>query len=148
MRRTGAHLNRLRYGDMVVDVSDTVVMELLDGRELSWLEVGDPGGPAVFVFHGTPGSRLQVSLDEEPINAAKVRFVAVDRPGYGHSTFQQGRRLTDWPLDVSSLADHLNIDKFSVIGISGGGPHAAVCARLLPDRVMGAGVVEWSGPIG
>ena len=72
---------------------------------------------------------------------------AVDRPGYGHSTFQQGRRLADWALDVSSLADHLHIDKFSVIGISGGGPHAAVCARFLPDRVIGAGIVSGVAPL-
>ncbi len=128
-------------------MSDTVVMELPDDRELAWLEVGDPTGPAVFVFHGTPGSRLQVSFDEEPINAAKVRFLAVDRPGYGHSTFQQGRRLADWALDVSSLADHLHIDKFSVIGVSGGGPHAAACARFLPDRVIGAGIVSGVAPL-
>jgi pimeloyl-ACP methyl ester carboxylesterase len=126
-------------------MSDTVVMELPDGRELAWLEMGDPEGPAV--FHGTPGSRLQVSIDEGPISAAKVRFVAVDRPGYGHSTFQQDRRLADWGLDVSCLADHLNIDKFSVVGISGGGPHAAACARFLPDRVMSAGIVSGVAPL-
>jgi len=128
-------------------VNDTVVMELPDGRELAWLEVGDPGGPAVLALHGTPGSRLQVSYDEEPITAAKVRFIAVDRPGYGHSTFQPGRRLVNWASDVSCLADHLNIDKFSVMGISGGGPHAAVCARFLPDRVTGVGIVSGVGPL-
>ncbi len=126
---------------------DTVVMELPDGRELAWLEAGDPDGSPVIVFHGTPGSRLQVSYDEEPMEAAGVRFVAVDRPGYGHSSFQPGRRLTDWAGDVSALADHLGLEGFSVVGISGGGPHAAVCARLLPDRVVGAGIVSGVGPL-
>ncbi len=130
-----------------MSMSDTVVMELPDGRELAWLEVGNPKGKAVFVFHGTPGSRLQVSFDDEPITAAKVRFIAVDRPGYGHSTFQPGRRLAGWPADVSCLADHLGIDTFSVVGISGGGPHAAACARFLPDRALGAGIVSGVGPL-
>jgi pimeloyl-ACP methyl ester carboxylesterase len=133
--------------DSVVLVGDTIVMDLPDGRELAWLELGDPKGPPVFVFHGTPGSRLQVSFDERPIVASGVRFIAVDRPGYGHSTFHRGRRLTDWSSDVSFLADHLDIDTFSVIGISGGGPHAAVCARFLSDRVVGAGIVSGVGPL-
>lgn len=74
-------------------------MDLQDGRELAWLELGDPEDPVVFVFHGTPGSRLQVSFDVGPINAAGVRFIAVDRPGFGHSTFQRVRRLTDWAAE-------------------------------------------------
>ena len=114
-------------------MGDTVVMDLPDGRELAWLESGDPKGPAVFVFHGTPGSRLEVSCDQVPIISSGVRFIAVDRPGYGHSTFQRGRRLADWASDVTRLADHLKIDGFSVIGVSGGGPHAAACARLFPS---------------
>lgn len=128
-------------------MSDTVVMDLPDGRELAWLELGDAKDPAVFVFHGSPGSRLQVSFDEGPINAARVRFIAVDRPGYGHSAFQRVRRLADWASDISCLADHLHIDMFSVVGISGGGPHAAACARFLPDRVLGAGIVSGVGPL-
>jgi hypothetical protein len=145
VRDGGAHQVPLRH--TVENMSDTVVMVLPNSRELAWLEVGDPEGPAVFVFHGTPGSRLRVSFNEEPINAAGVRFIAVDRPGYGHSSYQQGRRLADWASDVSCLADHLNIDKFSVVGISGGGPHAAVCARFLADRVLGAGIVSGVGPL-
>src|SRR5580704_16172425 len=128
-------------------MGDTRVMDLPDGRELAWIELGDPKDRAVFVFHGTPGSRLQVSFDELAINAARVRFIAVDRPGYGHSAFQRVRRLADWASDISCLADHLHVDRFSVVGISGGGPHAAACARFLPDRVSGAGIVSGVGPM-
>ena len=128
-------------------MNETRVLELPGGRELAWLEVGDIDDPAVFVFHGTPGSRLQVSSDKAAIRAARVRFIAVDRPGYGHSTFQPARRLSDWATDISNLADHLHIDEFSVVGISGGGPHAAACARFLPDRVRGAGIVSGMGPL-
>jgi pimeloyl-ACP methyl ester carboxylesterase len=135
------------HGILSWNMGDTVVTELPDGRELAWLELGDANYPAVFVFHGTPGSRLQVSYDEGAINAARVRFIAVDRPGYGHSAFQRVRRLADWASDISCLADHLRIDMFSVVGISGGGPHAAACARFLPDRVRGAGIVSGIGPL-
>jgi len=128
-------------------MSDTVVTDLPDGRELAWLEVGDANGPVVFVFHGTPGSRLQVSFDTGPIREAGVRLIAVDRPGYGHSTFQRIRRLVDWASDIACLAGHLHIDTFFVVGYSGGGPHAAACARYLPDRVLGAAVVSGVGPL-
>jgi pimeloyl-ACP methyl ester carboxylesterase len=122
-------------------------MELPDGRELAWLELGDVNDPPVFVFHGTPGSRLQISFDDGAIIAARVRFIAVDRPGYGHSTFQPARRLADWASDIACLADHLHVERFSVVGISGGGPHAAACARFLPDRVRGMAIVSGVGPL-
>jgi pimeloyl-ACP methyl ester carboxylesterase len=128
-------------------VSENERVDLPDGRQLAWLERGDPNGPAVFVFHGTPGSRRQVSFDEDAINAARVRFIAVDRPGFGRSTFQRTRRLAYWASDIAFLADHLHLDVFSVVGISGGGPHAAACARFLPDRVRGAGIVSGVGPL-
>jgi pimeloyl-ACP methyl ester carboxylesterase len=71
----------------------------------------------------------------------------VDRPGYGHSTFQKRRQLLDWPNDVEALADHLGVEQFAVFGVSGGGPHSLVCAALLPDRVTRAGVVSGVGPL-
>ena len=70
-----------------------------------------------------------------------------DRPGYGLSTFREDRRLVDWPVDVAQLADHLGIEQFSVMGISGGGPHAAVCAALLAERVQRAAIVSGVGPL-
>jgi pimeloyl-ACP methyl ester carboxylesterase len=126
---------------------DTRVMELPDGRELAWLEAGRQRGRPVFAFHGTPGSRRQVSFDEKPIVAAGVRMIAPDRPGYGLSSFHPGRSLAGWAADVSALADHLKLDSFAVIGVSGGGPHAAACARMLPERVTAAGIVSGVGPM-
>jgi pimeloyl-ACP methyl ester carboxylesterase len=55
--------------------------------------------------------------------------------------------LVDWPADVVSLADHLGIERFAVMGISGGGPHSAACAALLGDRVDSAAIVSGVGPL-
>ncbi len=126
---------------------DSHVMTLPDGRDLGWLELGAPDGWPVFGFHGTPGSRLQLALNEPAIRRAGVRMIAPDRPGYGFSTYHTDRRLVDWPLDVSHLADHLGISRFSVMGVSGGGPHAAACAALLARSVSAAGIVSGVGPL-
>jgi len=128
-------------------MDDSRVTVLPDGRDLGWLEIGDPAGAPVFAFHGTPGSRLQMSIADSPLRDAGVRLICPDRPGYGLSTFQPSRRLIDWPGDVAHLADHLGIDRFAVMGESGGGPHSAVCAALLKDRVTAAALVSGVGPL-
>jgi pimeloyl-ACP methyl ester carboxylesterase len=76
-----------------------------------------------------------------------VRLITVDRPGYGLSTFQPGRRLLDWPGDIAQLADHLGLRKFAVAGHSGGGPYVAACAYKLPDRVTAAAALSSAGPV-
>jgi pimeloyl-ACP methyl ester carboxylesterase len=38
--------------------------------------------------------------------------------------------------DVSTIADALGIERFAVMGHSGGGPHALACGALLPERVL------------
>jgi pimeloyl-ACP methyl ester carboxylesterase len=69
-----------------------------------------------------------------------------ERPGFGRSDFQPGRRLLDWPDDVRALADHLGIERFSVVGISGGAPHALACGVALAARIQRLGVVSGAGP--
>ena len=121
-------------------------MDLPDGRRLGWLELGDPDAWPTFGFHGTPGSRLQFALPDA-LQPAGVRLIFPDRPGYGLSTYQSGRRLTDWPGDVAQLADHLGVAEFSVFGVSDGGPHSAACAAVLGDRVAAAAIVSGVGPL-
>ena len=67
---------------------------LRDGRILSYAEYGDPCGKPIFFFHGTPGSRYFRPPDEITARLG-VRLICVDRPGYGESTFQPGRRILD-----------------------------------------------------
>jgi len=124
------------------------VIELLDGRYLGFAEYGDPHGVPVFCFHGTPGSRLQIAPSASRPVPPGLRLIAPDRPGYGFSTFYRERRLVDWPNDVAALADYLGIERFAVMGISGGGPHALVCAHALGARLIGVGCVSGVGPLG
>jgi len=123
------------------------VLRLPNGRDLAFREYGDPSGVPVFAFHGTPGSRLQIAPPSSSPLPAGYRLIAPDRPGYGHSTFDPNRRLTHWPGDVSVIADHLAIDRFGVLGISGGGPHALVCAHELAERLLGVACVSGVGPL-
>ena len=121
-------------------------VELHDGRALGYDEWGPRDGFPVFGFLGTPLSRLAHLGDEAP-EAAGVRLVLVDRPGYGVSDFQPDRSLLDWPSDVAQLADHHGVERFAVFGMSGGGPHAAACGYALPDRVTAVGLVSSPGPV-
>jgi pimeloyl-ACP methyl ester carboxylesterase len=106
-----------------------------DGRTLTYAEWGDSGGFPVFSLHGTPGSRLGRHFDEGVYVEAGARVVTYDRPGYGGSSRHRGRRVVDCVEDVAALADALGIDRFAVIGGSGGGPHALAMAAHLPERV-------------
>jgi pimeloyl-ACP methyl ester carboxylesterase len=76
-----------------------------------------------------------------------IRLVSADRPGFGLSDRQPARTLLDWPGDMAALADHLGIDRFAVLGASGGGAYALACARLLPSRLTAAVVVSGMGPL-
>ena len=64
-----------------------------------------------------------------------IRLICYDRPGYGGSTPMPGRRMVDCASDVKEIADALDIERFGVWGISGGGAPALACAAALPDRV-------------
>lgn len=48
-------------------------------------------------FHGTPGSRLDFATDryDAALCEAGVRFIAVDRPGFGMSDPKPGRGHAD-----------------------------------------------------
>ncbi len=123
-------------------------VRLPDNRMLGYNEYGSSGGTPIFYFHGTPSSRVEFPLfgSDGMLLALNVRLIAPDRPGSGLSDYQPNRRLMDWSKDVIALADHLKIDRFAILGYSGGGVYAAVCAFAIPERITKAGIVSGTAP--
>ena len=121
---------------------------LQDGRILSYAEYGDLTGKPLFFFHGGNDSRLEAAIVDETAQQMRVRVIAPDRPGYGRSTFQPNRTFLDWPADVLALANALELQRFAVVGHSGGGPHAAAVANATPERLTGVGLISSAAPPG
>jgi len=97
----------------------TNILQLKDGRRLSYAEFGIQNGKPLFHFHGYPGSRFEGELAKSFAVRCDVRFIAIDRPGMGLSDFKPKRMILDWADDVIELADSMKIDRFAVEGISG-----------------------------
>ncbi|MCX4551986.1 alpha/beta hydrolase [Streptomyces sp. NBC_01387] len=117
-----------------------------DGRHLTVERLGDPRGRPVFLLHGTPGSRLGPAPRGMVLYQRRMQLIAFDRPGYGGSDRLPGRSVADVAQDVRAIADALGLDKFAVVGRSGGAPHALACAALLPDRVTRAAALVTLAP--
>jgi pimeloyl-ACP methyl ester carboxylesterase len=117
--------------------------QLRDGRALGYREWGDPDGSPVIFVHGSPGSSLWCPDSRgEVTRACAVRLISLDRPGFGGSDVQVGLTVDGWTADVAELADAIGLDGFGVVGVSAGGPWAAACAALLPERLTGVGLVS------
>jgi pimeloyl-ACP methyl ester carboxylesterase len=122
------------------------VRVLRDGRTISFCEYGKPNRAAVFLFHGTPGSRI-FGLDDKEVSDAGFHIITPERPGYGRSTPNLTASISGWAFDIRELADQLGLKRFHVVGISGGGPFALACAARLPDRVISATLISSATPI-
>lgn len=121
---------------------------LPDGRAIGLVDGGDPAGYPVIGLHGTPGCRLSRMIDDSVYVDAGVRYVTTDRAGYGISSRHRGRSVADEAADVLAVADALDLARFSVVGGSGGGPHALACAALLGGRVERVACQSSLAPLG
>lgn len=125
----------------------TRMVQLQNGGCIALDEYGDPAGQPVFFCHGWPSSRMMGVLTEEAARDLGVRILSPDRPGVNESAFQTGRTLLHWPSLLRELADQLGIDKFRVLGISGGAPYAYVSAWAMPEQVEVIAIVSGVPPI-
>jgi pimeloyl-ACP methyl ester carboxylesterase len=122
-----------------------------DGRRLSFAEFGPADGRPVFWLHGTPGARRQIpEAARVAAHELGVRLIGVDRPGVGDSTPHLYDNVLAFSTDLAVVADALGVDRFALIGLSGGGPYVLATAYAFPDRVMSGvvlgGVAPAAGP--
>ena len=122
-------------------------LRLKDGRLLGYAEYGDPAGLPVIGFHGMPGSRLFMKVMEEAALNAGARIIAPDRPGYGLSEPRKSGTLMNYLDDIVELADALALDRFGVMGVSGGGPYPLAFSYKHPRRVSVAALISGIGPL-
>ncbi|WP_034593116.1 alpha/beta fold hydrolase [Hamadaea tsunoensis] len=113
-----------------------------DGRTLRYCVTGALSGSPVFLLHGQPGSRNGPKPRGSVLYRLGVQLIAYDRPGYGGSTRHKGRSVADAAGDVLAIAQALGIERFAVVGRSGGAPHALACAALLPAVTRTAALVS------
>jgi pimeloyl-ACP methyl ester carboxylesterase len=135
----------LRLQGKAVAVTESV--RLPDGRVLAYEEYGIASGFPVLSCHGGLSSRLDAAPAHEAAVAMGVRLISPDRPGMGLSTYQRGRRLVDWPADVTHLMEALGIAEFAAMGWSAGGPYAAICAARMEDRVTAVALLSSAVPL-
>lgn len=116
------------------------------GRAVGFAEWGDPAGFPVFAHHGTPACRLAFDWTHDRARVLGVRILAPDRPGIGISDASTFTPATV-ARDVAALATALSIERYGVLGWSGGGPFAIASAFVDPARVAGAVIASGVGDV-
>ncbi len=110
-------------------------IKLRDGRILSYSECGniESGMPVLFCF-GLMTSSVAIMFAHQAALQNNLRVLAVDYPGIGESTLQEGRTLSGWADDMSQFCDKVlgsYGSRIRLLGHSLGGLHALA---LLSDR--------------
>lgn len=98
-----------------LDNDTSAILTLSDGRTLGYAQYGSPTGKAILYQHGFPGSRIEAAGYHDLGKELGLRVIAIDRPGHGWSSPHPGSTLLDWPKDVEVLAEHLNLETYSVL---------------------------------
>ena len=120
----------------------------LDGRTLHVYDAGSTDAFPVVGHHGTPTSGPPPDPRFGAARRLRLRLIGYDRPGYGGSTPRPDRSVASAAGDVLAVADALGLERYAVLGHSGGGPHALASAALFRRRVVAAVSIAGLAPYG
>jgi pimeloyl-ACP methyl ester carboxylesterase len=126
------------------------VARLGSGRAVEYYAYGDPGGTPVFALHGTPACGAGFVWADFAARAFGLRVLAPNRPGVGQSDPLLGglKTVAQYADELGQFAAALNIERYALLGYSGGGPYAAAVAATRPDDVIAVAIVAGAGNVG
>lgn len=107
------------------------------GRIISFSEVGDPQGYAVFVCVGMGLTRFVMAFYDQLATTLKLRLITPDRPGIGGSQVDPTGTPLSWPDDVLVICQALKISKFSLLAHSAGAIYALATSLRMPQHIRG-----------
>lgn len=100
-------------------------VRLPDGRSVTFSAAGPEDGFPVVYCHGAIGSpRWHTAGLESVIARLSIRYLVLNRPGFGGSDPSPGRLVVDFARDVGEAMSILGHRRFSVVGVSAGAPYA------------------------
>jgi len=120
------------------------MLEVSDGHQLYWEEVGEPDGAPALWLHGGPGSGLAAG-HRRLVSRPGWRGVLFDQRGAGRSTPSAVDPATDLSVittpkiieDIEALRVARGVDSWTVVGGSWGCTLALAYAIAHPERVDG-----------
>ncbi|MEO0428948.1 MAG: alpha/beta fold hydrolase [Pseudomonadota bacterium] len=131
----------------------------VEQRGIHFLADGPAGGGdratrlPVVLLHGASGNLRDFSFALQPSLARRLRVIALDRPGFGHSSFFPRSELLSTQVRVLRKAMHaLGHPRYHLVGHSYGGALALAWARARPKDVASLGIIagasmDWGGSL-
>ncbi|PNW72308.1 hypothetical protein CHLRE_16g673553v5 [Chlamydomonas reinhardtii] len=114
------------------------LLRLSTGAVLEYASFGAPHASKTIIYHhGWPSSRHEAAFLHPHAERHDLRVLAINRPGVGRSSLPPAPGQYDFPTVVEAvrqLLDSAGLRRVVFMGTSGGGPYAAACAALLPER--------------
>jgi pimeloyl-ACP methyl ester carboxylesterase len=127
----------------------TLFTKTIHGEDfhLHYVQVGSDTLPTLFFVHGSPGSwnAFKSYLQDKDL-IRRYRMIAVDRPGFGFSDFDDARNLPEQSRIIDHLLDSIyNGKPIFLVGHSLGGP--LIIKLYLDNAQMISGLVILAGAL-
>src|ERR1019366_9025034 len=130
------------YGYLVAMTMTRRLVPVAGGRNLDVFVVGAEGAPLVVNLPGTPEGHVLFPSVEQASALAGSGSCRSRAP----ATAVLPACVADVVPDVLAVVDALGVQRFAVVGSSGGGPHALARGALAGDRCVAVAVVSGVGP--